>query len=237
MYRRSSVNRLVFNGLCVVKTAFLGCFRKGGVKIFRILLNVSEVLEHENRWGEVLQVTKKNLIFGSVMYKKTLIIVSVLCSAIAANSSAQAIRMDVNPAPVPIDAQQTQSELRPGWKIVDIQLKSKIKRYLWGAKAKDLCETGRPSFIVCTDSLLLSDLVMIRLKQHRDYRSIPKPNVHDNKCVFVDLNNFVVEAYGEDEFRITPIGILPPGEYIFTWLTSDTIGDLDDWIVYPFSVK
>ena len=169
--------------------------------------------------------------------KAKTIFAGVLLITVSSFSKAQTIMMDASPAAVQIESQQTQSELRPGWKIVDIQLKSKIKRYLWGSKAKDLSDTAYPSFIVNTDTLLLSDLVMIRLKQRRDYRSIPKPNVHDNKCIFVDLNNFRIEAFGEEEFRITPLSALAPGEYIFTWLTAETIGDMDDWIVYPFSVK
>ena len=36
MYKRYSINNLIFSGLCVVKTAFLVYFWKSGVKIFCI---------------------------------------------------------------------------------------------------------------------------------------------------------------------------------------------------------
>ncbi len=169
--------------------------------------------------------------------KAKTIILSLTTVLAAAISHAQSIYLDTQPAPVQIESQLTQSELKPGWKIVDIQLKSKISRYLWGAKSRQYSDTPRPSFIIDTDSLLLSDLVLIRLKPRREYRSIPKPNVHDNKCIFVDLNNFRIEASGEEAFRITPLHDLTPGEYIFTWLTASPIGELGDWTVYPFTVK
>ncbi|MBQ2073432.1 MAG: hypothetical protein IKM92_04965 [Bacteroidaceae bacterium] len=169
--------------------------------------------------------------------KAKTIILGLAAILTATISHAQTIYLDAEPAPVQIESQLTQSELKPGWKIVDIQLKSKINRYLWGAKSRQYCDTPRPSFIVNTDSLLLSDLVLIRLKARREYRSIPKPNVHDNKCIFVDLNNFRIEASGEEAFRITPITDLQPGEYIFTWMTARPIGELGDWTVFPFSVK
>ena len=169
--------------------------------------------------------------------KAKTIIISLAAAFAATVTHAQTIYLDTRPSPVQIESQLTQSELKPGWKIVDIQLKSKINRYLWGAKSRLYCDTHRPSFIVDTDSLLLSDLVLIRLKTRREYRSIPKPNVHDNKCIFVDLNNFRIEASGEEAFRITPLKDLQPGEYIFTWITARPIGELGDWTVFPFTVK
>ena len=169
--------------------------------------------------------------------KAKTIIISLAAAFATTVTYAQTIYLDTQPTPVQIESQLTQSELKPGWKIVDIQLKSKINRYLWGAKSRLYCDTPRPSFIVDTDSMLLSDLVLIRLKTRREYRSIPKPNVHDNKCIFVDLNNFRIEASGDEAFRITPLNDLQPGEYIFTWITARPIGELGDWTVFPFTVK
>ena len=169
--------------------------------------------------------------------KAKTIIIGLAATIAATVTHAQTIFLDTQPSPVQIESQLTQSELKPGWKIVDIQLKSKINRYLWGARSRQYCDTQRPSFIVNTDSLLLSDLVLIRLKTRREYRSIPKPNVHDNKCIFVDLNNFRIEASGEEAFHITPLSDLQPGEYIFTWITARPIGELGDWTVFPFTVK
>lgn len=137
----------------------------------------------------------------------------------------------------PIEAQQTQTEIKPGWRIVDIQLKSTLLRYLWGARAKQLAESSMPQFIVDTDTLLLSDMVLLKLKAKKEYRKIHKPQIHDNECIHVDLSTFRIEAYGEKSFLIQPLQALEPGEYIFTWKTIEPVGELADWIVWPFSVK
>ena len=136
-----------------------------------------------------------------------------------------------------IEHVQTQTEIKPGWKIVDIQLKSKMLRYLWGAKAKQYADTPRPKFVVDTDTLLLSDMALIRLKTKKEYRAIPKPQVHDNKRIMVDLSTFAIEAYQDESFLIQPLQDLQPGEYIFTWSTRATVGELEDWIVWPFNVQ
>lgn len=136
-----------------------------------------------------------------------------------------------------IEAQQTQTEVKPGWKIVDIQLKSKMLRYLWGAMAKQYTDTPRPQFIVHTDTLLLSDMALVKLNAKKEYRKIPKPLLHNNKRIMVDLSTFSIEAYGDESFLIQPLQDLQPGEYIFTWGTRATVGELEDWIVWPFSVQ
>ena len=136
-----------------------------------------------------------------------------------------------------IEAQQTQTEVKPGWKIVDIQLKDKYQRYLWGTKAKQLADSNRPQFVVDTDTLLLNDMLLIKLKTKKEYRRIPKPQIHDNTYIRVDLSTFSIDAVGEESFLIRPIQELEPGEYIFTWPTCDTVGELHDWMVWPFSVQ
>ncbi|MDE5561277.1 MAG: hypothetical protein K2J00_05675 [Bacteroidaceae bacterium] len=136
-----------------------------------------------------------------------------------------------------IEAQQTQTEVKPGWKIADIQLKSRMQRYLWGTRAKQLVDGNRPQFIVNTDSLLLSDMVLIKLKTKKSYRKIPKAVLRDNDCIFVNLNNFSIQAHGDESFIIQPLSPLDAGEYFFTWLTGEPIGDLGDWRVWPFSIR
>ena len=158
-------------------------------------------------------------------------------SAAGITAGAQEITLMGDGVSFPIEVQQTQTEVKPGWKIVDIQLTSKFKRYLWGTKAKQLAENSSPKFIVDTDSLLLSDLVLIKLKGKKEYRSIPKLQVHQNKCIHVDLNTFHIEPYGNDLFLIQPIQPLQPGEYIFTWKSLSPVGKMEDWLVWPFSVS
>lgn len=160
-----------------------------------------------------------------------------LISATCTASKAQEITLLSGDVAIPITKQQTQTEKKPGWKIVDIQLKDKLKRYLWGRKAKQSADDNSPRFIIDTDSLLLSDLVVIKLKQKKEYRNIPKPQIHKNKCIHVDFSTFHIEPYGNDLFLIHPIEPLEPGEYIFTWKTASPVGEMEDWIVWPFSIE
>lgn len=136
-----------------------------------------------------------------------------------------------------IDKQTTQSELKPGWRIADIQMKSTVQRYLWGRRARQLVDDNRPKFVIDTDTLLLSDMVLIKLKQKKEYRKVPEPEVKNNRCIPVDLNNFDIQPYGDEDFVICPLKALEPGEYIFTWTTGAKVGELEDWTVWPFSVE
>lgn len=156
--------------------------------------------------------------------------------AITTSTWAQRISLQDGEQVYPIQSQQTQTEVKPGWKIVDLQLKSKWAKYLWGTKSKQLIDTPSPQFIIDTDSLVLSDLVLIKLKTKKEYRSIPKPLLQDNKCIHVDLSTFSISAYRKDDFLIQPITPLEPGEYIFTFTTLSPVGDFSDWIVWPFSI-
>lgn len=153
------------------------------------------------------------------------------------NISAQSISMVSDGDIFPIQQQQTQTEVKPGWKIVDMQLKSKMVRYLWGTKAKQFTDNVRPQFIVDSDTLLLSDMVLIKLDIKKEYRKIPKPEIQQNKYISLDFSTFSVEAYGEESFLIQPIQELEKGEYIFTWKTRQPIGELADWVVWPFSIQ
>ena len=136
-----------------------------------------------------------------------------------------------------IESQQTQTEVKPGWKIIDLQLKDNYQKYLWGTKAKQLVDSRRPQFVVDTDTLLLNDMILIKLKTKKEYRRIPKAQVYANKYIRVDLSTFNIDIVGEDNFIIRPTQELEPGEYIFTWPTRATLGELQDWIVWPFSVQ
>ncbi len=136
-----------------------------------------------------------------------------------------------------VDGQTTQSELKAGWRIVDIQMKSTIQRYLWGTRSKQLVDSNTPQFVVDTDTLLLCDMALIKLKTKREYRRIPQPEVKDNSCIFVDFNNFDIQPYGDTSFLIRPLKPLEQGEYIFTWTTGPKVGELGDWRVWAFSVE
>ncbi len=164
-------------------------------------------------------------------------IITALFLALTTCTWAQRINLLDGQEVYPIQSQQTQTEIKPGWKIVDLQLKNKLSKYLWGTRSKQLIDTPTPQFIIDTDSLVLSNLVLIKLKTKKEYRSIPKSKLQDNDCIYVDLKTFSISPYRKDHFLIQPLTPLSPGEYIFTFTTLSPIGEFSDWIVWPFSIS
>ena len=91
-------------------------------------------------------------------------IISLLMLLSALNVGAQKVELAVGEGWVEIPVQQTQSELKPGWKIVDYQMKSKLTHYLSGGHASQLTDGNRPVFRVTpAEKEVLIDYVLIRL--------------------------------------------------------------------------
>ena len=154
----------------------------------------------------------------------------------ALNVQAQSVEIAVGDSWAEITAQQTQSELKPGWKIVDYQMKSRLVHYLSGGRALQLADGNRPAFRVTpSEKEVLVDYVLIRMRQHSSYRKLPKAKLMDNEYMRLEPKDFDVRADG-DAFVCQPRLPLAPGEYILVNLSQQPIGDLGDLLVYPFSV-
>jgi len=135
-----------------------------------------------------------------------------------------------------IPAQQTQSELKPGWKIVDYQMKSKLTHYLSGGHASQLAEGNRPVFRVTpAEKEVLFDYVLVRLKTSKYYRKMFKPLLIECNYTRLEPSYFDVRAES-DAFICQPKQPLKPGEYILANLKQNPIGELQDLLVFPFSV-
>ena len=149
---------------------------------------------------------------------------------------AQRVEIAVEGSWAEIPAQQTQSELKPGWKIVDYQMKSRLVHYLSGGHASQLADGNRPVFRVTpSEKEVLIDYALIRLKDFKYYRKLPKVKLTENEYIRLEPNNFEVRAEG-DAFICQPRQPLAPGDYIFVNLTQQPVGDLGDLLVYPFCV-
>lgn len=136
-----------------------------------------------------------------------------------------------------IPAEQTQSELKPGWKIVDYQMKSRLTHYLSGGHATQLADDDRPVLRVTpAPDEVLADYALIRLKQYKNYRKLPKAKITDNTYIRLDINSFEMHAEG-DAFVCQPRSPLKNGEYILVCLSQKTIGELGDLLVYPFCIR
>ncbi|MBR6141392.1 MAG: hypothetical protein IKQ37_06490 [Bacteroidaceae bacterium] len=135
-----------------------------------------------------------------------------------------------------IPVQQTQSELKPGWKIVDYQMKSRLTHYLSGSHATQLAEGNRPAFRVTPgDKEVLVDYALIRLKCYKYYRKLPVTKLMDNTYIRLEPNMFDIK-FESDAFVCQPRQSLVPGEYILVCLSQQPVGELSDLLVYPFCV-
>ena len=165
---------------------------------------------------------KKILCFGAILF--------------ALSVKAQKVEMAVGNGWAEIPAQQTQSELKPGWKIVDYQMKGKLTHYLSGGRASQLAEGNRPVFRVTpAEKEVLVDYVLVRLKATKTYRKMFKPLLIECNYMRLEPNLFDIKAES-DSFICQPRQPLSPGEYILASLTQKPIGEMNDLIVYPFSV-
>jgi len=165
--------------------------------------------------------------------KKIFCILGLFC---ALNAKAQKVEIAVGENWAEIPAQQTQSELKPGWKIVDYQMKSRLTHYLSGAHATQLADGNRPVFRVTpAENEVLIDYVLIRLKEAKSYRKLFKSHLIENNYTRLEPNSFDIKAES-DAFICQPHQPLQPGEYFLACLSQKPIGELNDLLVYPFRV-
>lgn len=163
-------------------------------------------------------------------------IVSVFIMSFALNAYAQKVEIDISGSWAEIPAQQTQSELKPGWKIVDYQMKSRLTHYLSGGHATQMADGQVPSFRVTPGTKeVLVDYALIRLERHKSYRKLPKAKLADNEYIRMEPKDFDVRADG-DSFICRSRHPLSPGEYIIVCLSQKSIGELEDILAYPLSV-
>lgn len=129
------------------------------------------------------------------------------------------------------------SETKPGWKIVDIQLKDKTCHYLWGRQSNQLADDPQPTFdIYLSEGQTLVNYRIVRLKQKKQYRQLPKPRLADNDYLECTPAHFQIKPIGETGFRCTPLQPLSPGEYILIDAGQD-LSDMQKVEVFAFTVE
>lgn len=149
---------------------------------------------------------------------------------------AQRVEIAVGGGWAEIPAEQTQSELKPGWKIVDYQMKGRLTHYLSGGHASQLADGNRPVFRVTPgEDEVLVDYVIVRLKATKSYRKFFKSHLIENNYTRLEPNAFDIKAES-DAFVCQPLQPLKPGEYVLACLSRKPVGELDDLLVYPFCI-
>lgn len=165
---------------------------------------------------------------------KRIICFFALLGALYAQAQKVEISIAGNWAEIPV--QHTQSELKPGWRIVDYQMKSKLTHYLSGGHASQLTEGTQPVFRVTpAEKEVLVDYVLVRLKATKYYRKMFKSHLIECNYIRLEPNDFDIKAES-DSFICQPKQPLKPGEYILACLSQHPIGELNDLLVYPFCV-
>lgn len=175
----------------------------------------------------------KNTNFATIMKKLGTIILALMPFM----AHAQRVELQVAGTMVDIPVQQTQSELKPGWKIVDVKLKDKLTHYLWGGHAAQMTDDQMPIFMIEPGkNEVLSDYALIRLQHKKQYRKLPKSNLRDNDYTRVEPTAFDIKSDGKDGFICHRLTALEKGEYILVNISQTPIGDLQDLNVFPFQV-
>lgn len=162
---------------------------------------------------------------------------AILLTLVSMHAWGQRVQLQVADSMVDINAQQTQSELKPGWTIVDVKLKDKLTHYLSGSHAAQMTDNRTPVFMIePAGNEVLADYAIIRLQRKRNYRKLPKTELRENKYTRVEPAAFDIMSDGGDGFLCRPLGALKEGEYILVCLSQTPTGSLKDLKVYPFQV-
>lgn len=131
----------------------------------------------------------------------------------------------------------TQTEVKPGWKIADIaETKSKAKRYLWGAHARQMADSAQPLFVLKVTNGTLHDFIILRLKQKKQYRLFAKAEYMECEPTFIDLTTFNIKLLPDERYQISPLQPFKPGEYVIIDTTAKPVNEFGDRQVYGFTI-
>lgn len=135
-----------------------------------------------------------------------------------------------------IEPVTTQSEYKPGWKIVDIQTRGKSSRYLWGKHSRQFADDRQPAFILRTGQGKVNDFAVIRLKQKKEMRQFPSHNLIECGHRPIDLDLMDIVPQQEGVYRVRFRTPQQPGEYVILNMKSAPLNDMGDVKVYPFTI-
>lgn len=173
-------------------------------------------------------------IFASRMKRIATLCIALLPLALYA----QRVEIMVEGNPAAMALHTTQTEIRPGWKISDFQMKDRTIRYLNGQHATQLADSPRPSFVIIPgDKETLLQYAIMRVRHKRGYRTFYKAQLDRNSFMRVTPDDFQIEAYGENGFKCRPLSPLPKGDYVLLNVEQSPVGKMGDYQCYPFRVE
>lgn len=130
----------------------------------------------------------------------------------------------------------TQTEYKPGWKIVDIQTNGKTSRYLWGKHSRQYCDDRQPRFIIDPRQCTLADFVLIKLKEKKEYRKFASHDFYECDFKRFGLDLVAITVLDDDRFDVRFHDPLMPGEYVIVNMKAEAVNEYGDVEVYPFTI-
>lgn len=150
---------------------------------------------------------------------------------------AQDVSLRVADSWVRVDAEEMQTEIKPGWSIAGKKLKDTRVLYLWGKSSRQLSDDRTPVLRVEPgERETLVDYALIRLKKRRDHRRLPKEQLRDNDYVRLEPSHFSIQPDGDEAFVCRPLANLQPGEYVLVCLSQALGQEQAGYRVYPLSI-
>ena len=170
------------------------------------------------------------------MKKTTLLLLFI--AILPLKALAQHVFIQVAGNAYPIKQEQTQTEVKPGWTIVDIKTRDKKIQYLWGSRATQMAESHTPTLIIYPgEKETLADYVLIRLRRRKQYRRLMHSPLAENEYIRFTPDHFTILPSAGLGFACTPKDELVTGEYIIAYLNQTPVGEFGDYMVYSFSVR
>ncbi len=172
--------------------------------------------------------------------KKFIILCFFICLHFAAyaqmKQTAPTVFIFVEDTMFPMNAVNSQTEIKAGWDIQGINVGRKTKRYFPGAQARQT--VGKlPRFAIYPKEQALNDYVLIRLKERKHLRYLPAAEFKDCDYTRVELGNFNIENLPDMGFAVTPLTELFPGEYIIVDISQKRTNQYGDFRAYDFKVE
>lgn len=131
----------------------------------------------------------------------------------------------------------TQTEFKPGWKIVDLKTRDKYTRYIWGKHSRQFADDRQPVFVVTPEpGRTLNDYAVIRLKEKKEFRRLPSTSLFECGFERIDLDNANIQLLADESYRVRFKQAFEPGEYILVDMKGEPKSEFGDVEVYPFTI-
>ena len=136
----------------------------------------------------------------------------------------------------PMHSIESQTIQKRSWSIQGFNVKRSPVRCFQGAHARQVTD-AQPTWAIYPRTQHLNDYALIRLKEKKNSRCLPSPDVRECDYRRIDIRHFRVENLPDMGFAVTPTEPLAAGEYILVDLTQEGAVQGGDIRAYDFRVE